>query len=112
MSPHSTSPFVNSDTPPHSTYSISLCNSATISSSGVQPRLVNTPDVNVKYLSYKSSRNGAIHFKVIAYTKSTDGTYKIITDKGLNQVISIYYNRLDSKVRLYVNPDYNYANSF
>ena len=72
----------------------------------------NSIDVNVKYLSYKSSRNGAIHFKVIAYTKSTDGTYIIITDKGLNQVISIYYNRLDSKVRLYGNSDYNYANSF
>ena len=34
---------------------------------------------------------GILSFKIITFTKSTDGNYKVVTDKKTNQAIEIYY---------------------
>ena len=34
---------------------------------------------------------GILTFKIITFTKSTGGNYKVVTDKKTNQAIEIYY---------------------
>ena len=40
---------------------------------------------------YGDITRGIITFKIITFTKSTDGNYKVVTDKKTNQAIEIYY---------------------